>query len=194
MLSVIDGKTAGKKKFPSEDGNIPRTPSVLVVPVNLVHQMTSELHRYLRHGEFDVLPYLGTHKTRPTWWTDVWTLSKHEEHRRIVITTPNVSIVHLSISWMYGTDAAMKALASDYGIAFTPMNAKRPTSPPTRRPTESNTTIFDRDWRCALVDEAHNCRNFGKTYSAVLMLRTQAAFMVAMTATPVTTRPMVSIP
>ena len=93
---------------------------------------------------------------------------------------------------MYGTDVTMKALSSDYGIAFTPMSSKSPTSPPTRKLTNPNSTIFDRDWRCALVDEAHNCRNFGKTYSAVLMLRTKATFMVAMTATPVTTRPMVS--
>jgi hypothetical protein len=100
-LNPTDGKTAAKKKFASEDGNIPYAPSVLVVPVNLVGQMTSELHRYLRHGEFDVLPYLGTHKTRPTWWTDVWTLSKHKDHRRIVLTTPNVCIFNQSISVLY---------------------------------------------------------------------------------------------
>jgi hypothetical protein len=94
---------------------------------------------------------------------------------------------------MYGTDVTIKALSSDYGIAFAPMSSKSPTSPPTRKLSNPNSTIFDRDWRCALVDEAHNCRNFGKTYSAVLMLRTKATFMVAMTATPVTTRPMVSI-
>lgn len=61
---VIFWKTAAKKKFASEDGNILCTPSVLVVPVNLIGQMTSKLHWYLKHGEFDVLPYLGMHKTR----------------------------------------------------------------------------------------------------------------------------------
>lgn len=72
--------------------NIPDAPFVVVVPVNLVHQMTSELHRYLQYGYFDILPYIGTWAKRKRWWDDVWTKGNNPPGRKIVITTPSVSL------------------------------------------------------------------------------------------------------
>jgi len=80
----------GEVQWKGAPGNIPNEPFVIVVPVNLVHQLTSELHRYLQHGYFDIFPYVGTWKSRKRWWLDVWTKGKNPPGRKILITTPTV--------------------------------------------------------------------------------------------------------
>jgi hypothetical protein len=77
------------------DQNIPNLPTVLVVPNSLVYQVISELHRYLKHGSFDVLPYLGKHATRKLWWSTHWVKARNQEGRRIVVTTPSVSTIQI---------------------------------------------------------------------------------------------------
>jgi SNF2 family DNA or RNA helicase len=80
------------KQWRSNSPNIPNLPVMIVIPANLVPQFTSELHRFLQRGTFDVLPYLATWSSRRTWWEDIWCRSKQPEGRRIVITTPKVQI------------------------------------------------------------------------------------------------------
>jgi SNF2 family DNA or RNA helicase len=83
---------AAGKLWQGKPGNIPNLPSLLIAPVTLVDQVISELHRYLRHGTFDVLPYLGTWERRKLWWTDIWDgQCKNTLGKRIIIVTPAVS-------------------------------------------------------------------------------------------------------
>jgi SNF2 family DNA or RNA helicase len=80
------------KRWRDQHPAVPDLPAVFVVPVTLVPQLVSELHRYLRRGTFDVLPYTGTHQTRSTWWTDVWSArSNQPEGRKIIVTTSKVT-------------------------------------------------------------------------------------------------------
>lgn len=63
------------------------------MPTTLIHQFTSELHRYLRRGSFDILPYKGMwSKDRALWWKNIWTMPKLPEGRRILIIPPKVNV------------------------------------------------------------------------------------------------------
>ncbi|KAG1793303.1 P-loop containing nucleoside triphosphate hydrolase protein [Suillus plorans] len=168
------GKIAGKQ-WRSNSPNIPNFPVMIVVPANLVSQFTSELHRFLRRGAFDILPYLGTWTSRRTWWEDIWGRSKQPEGRRIIITAP-------------------KALESDCDRIFEANNLT-PTKYPrqkTNYTSDASSTAYGRDFLLGLVDEAHNYRNIKKGYWAIFCLRSLCHTMVAMTATPITSRPLVS--
>jgi hypothetical protein len=54
-------------------------------------------------------------------------------------------------------------------------------------------TVFGKQWTLAIIDEAHGFRNIKRAYRAAIGLRGTADNFIAMTATPVQTRPMVSI-
>jgi hypothetical protein len=54
-------------------------------------------------------------------------------------------------------------------------------------------TIFGRKYLAVAIDEAHGFRNANKLYGAVRMLRDKTDILVAMTATPVQTRPSVCV-
>lgn len=74
--------------------NIPDLPIVIVVPVHLISQFVTELHKFLEFGNFDVIPYLGTWASRTTWWKTIWGERSHQqERRRIIVTTPKVGRV-----------------------------------------------------------------------------------------------------
>ncbi|KAG1891850.1 P-loop containing nucleoside triphosphate hydrolase protein [Suillus fuscotomentosus] len=172
MHNCFPGKIAGKQ-WRSNSPNIPNLPVMLVIPANLVSQFTSELHRFLQRGAFDVLPYLTTWNSRRTWWKDIWSQSKQPEGRRIVITTP-------------------KALESDCDRIFE-ANNHTPTKHPRRKTnytTDVPSTAYGRDFLLGVVDEAHNYRNIKKGYWAVFCLRLLCHAIVAMTATPITSRPL----
>ncbi|KAG2097976.1 uncharacterized protein F5147DRAFT_777839 [Suillus discolor] len=172
MHNCFPGKIAAKQ-WRSTTSNIPNLPVMIVIPASLVSQFTAELHRYLQRGAFDILPYLTTWSSRRTWWEDIWSRSKQPEGRRIVITTP-------------------KALESDCDRIFETNN-----SAPTKHPRQKinytmdvSSTAYGRDFLLGLVDEAHNYRNIKKAYWAIFCLRLLCQAMVAMTATPITSRPL----
>lgn len=52
-------------------------------------------------------------------------------------------------------------------------------------------TVFGRRYLGIAIDEAHGFRNANRLFSAVRALRDQTDILVAMTATPVQTRPSV---
>ncbi|KAG1838807.1 P-loop containing nucleoside triphosphate hydrolase protein [Suillus subalutaceus] len=157
----------------STSANIPNLPIILVIPANLVPQFTSELHRFLQYGAFDVLPYLATWRSRQSWWKDIWSRSMQPEGRRIIITTP-------------------KALESDCERIFEPSTLSPTTSPRQKvnYTMDAPTTAYGRDFLLGLVDEAHNYRNVRKGYWAIFCLRERCRAIVAMTATPITSRPL----
>lgn len=79
-------------KWQGMDGNLPDRPILLTVPKSLELQFTNELRRYLRPKSYDILPYTGTWEKRKEWWTQVWSTSKHDESRRIVVAATTVRI------------------------------------------------------------------------------------------------------
>jgi len=60
-------------------------------------------------------------------------------------------------------------------------------------PFNKETTIYGQKWLMMAVDEIHNARRINRTYRALLPLAQQTRFVVAMTATPITTSPLVSV-
>jgi hypothetical protein len=165
---------------------------ILVVPVALVDQVTLEFHRYLEFGAFDILPCLGTWPNRKVWWKDIWTKAQNPIGRRIVITTPNVRFFS-SIS--YTRSICLQALQSDFDCVYLLPDSKKPSLSPVKKPSfavHGTATIYGHKFLVAAIDEAHNCRNINKAYWATFALRENAEMAVAMTATPVTTRPSVS--
>jgi hypothetical protein len=80
-----------KMKWQGKDGNIPSNPILLTIPKSLELQFTNELRRYLRPKSFDILPYTGTWEKRENWWTQVWSSSKHDPSRRIIVAATTVS-------------------------------------------------------------------------------------------------------
>jgi superfamily II DNA or RNA helicase len=52
-------------------------------------------------------------------------------------------------------------------------------------------TVFGKQWMLAIMDEAHSFRNVRRAYRAAIGLRGAADNFIAMTATPVQSRPMV---
>lgn len=57
----------------------------------------------------------------------------------------------------------------------------------------AQTTLYGMSWTVMAFDEAHIYRNAGKTFWAAYSLRKQSEFAVAITATPVVSRPQVSL-
>ncbi|KAG2738555.1 hypothetical protein P692DRAFT_201730973 [Suillus brevipes Sb2] len=159
----------------SHASNIPDLPVILVIPANLISQFTSELHRYLRRGSFDILPYQGLWSNRSSWWKNIWPMSKLPEGRRILITPP-------------------KALQSDFDLVMEANNLT-PTQNPRQRPcypTQACTTVYGRQFLFVAADEAQNVRNVKKPYWALFALGRRSDSIAAMTATPITNRPMVN--
>jgi hypothetical protein len=179
--------------FQGKQGNIPDEAFIIVCPVTLLTQLTSELHRYLQPGSFDILPYTGKHRTRQTWWTDIWGRCNHKEGRRIVIATTTVSVGSFCCDNINNAlTLVSQSLQSDFDTTHHMLTAKTATSDLSVRNNRAlPTTIYGRKWTAAFIDEAHNCRNINKAYCAGRALREHARMFVAMTATPVTTRPMV---
>jgi hypothetical protein len=82
----------GGSKWPgdSDDGNIPDSPFIIVVPTSLISQFPDECRRYLQPQSFDLLTYTGTLRKREFWWSTVFDASHHRLWRRIVIATTSV--------------------------------------------------------------------------------------------------------
>ncbi|KAG2098226.1 uncharacterized protein F5147DRAFT_656118 [Suillus discolor] len=154
--------------------NILDLPVILVMLATLIHQFTLELHRYLRQGSFDILPYKGKWSNdRALWWKNIWTMPKLPEGRQILIIPP-------------------KALESDFEHILEASNVA-PTQSPRQRasyPTEASTTVYGRCFLLVGIDEAQNLRNIKKSYWALFALRERSESIVTMTATPITNRPM----
>ncbi len=53
-------------------------------------------------------------------------------------------------------------------------------------------TIYSQEFLLVAADEAHSARNLGWGYASLLRARTKAKSMLALTATPANTRPLVS--
>ncbi|KAG1798808.1 P-loop containing nucleoside triphosphate hydrolase protein [Suillus variegatus] len=169
------GKFPGKfaqRSYKKSGGNIPDLPTVIMSPPNLQHQWMSEIQRYLRRATFDVLPYSGKYGARLEWWGKAWTQCQQPPVRRIILTTTNAA----------QDDAATVFDENDrdsYGKPTTGARFRR----------LSPNTLFGHEFNVTLFDEAHCARKYNKVHVAARGLQERSHSMVAMTATPVTTKP-----
>ncbi|KAG1838889.1 P-loop containing nucleoside triphosphate hydrolase protein [Suillus subluteus] len=166
------GKFPGKFCKQSTGGNIPDLPAVIMSPPNLQHQWMSEIQRYLRRATFDVLPYTGKHTARSQWWTMAWSKCQQPPIRRIILATTNAAHDDATILFIEGD-------RNSYGQPMASPRFER-TSP---------STLFGRGYNVTFFDEAHCARKYNKVHIAARGLQERSHLMVAMTATPVTTKP-----
>jgi hypothetical protein len=190
------GQEGWKWPGDSEDGNIPNSPFIVVVPTSLILQFADECRRYLEPQSFDLLPYTGTLAKRPTWWSTVFNASHHQLSRRIVIATTSVPY-SLTLSIRFICLTLFQAIASDGDATFASFTSSSPANVFDHLSNYDSVgaimTVFGKRWVLAIVDEAHTFRNVKRAYRAAIGLRGQADNFIAMTATPVQTRPMVII-
>ncbi|PSR82818.1 hypothetical protein PHLCEN_2v5964 [Hermanssonia centrifuga] len=88
-LLLMDQVGIDKRKF--HNGNIPKRPSVIVVPTALLSQWTAYLHKYLEKLHFDVLPYEATTTNRGNWIKDILGRSQQPPHRQIIVATHSLN-------------------------------------------------------------------------------------------------------
>ncbi|RDB30571.1 DNA repair and recombination protein RAD54 [Hypsizygus marmoreus] len=166
------------RKWPSDDGKIPRLDSIIVVPVPLLNQMIGECRRYLQPNSFDIFPYTGLLDSHAAFWSTEKRgagvgSSKQPIGRRLIVAT-------------------MTAMTDDGSRIYALTSKDHPSGP--LRPIANAEklfpkTIFGREWLVAALDEAHNCRNLTFKHLSARALREKTELMIGMTATPVTTRP-----
>lgn len=82
------------KQLKTQSGNLPDRPHLIIVPPSLHTQWLRELHRFLKFGAFDVLPY--THAYSADRRKPVWDYLKAQRAglplcRRIILATTAVS-------------------------------------------------------------------------------------------------------
>jgi len=188
-------------RWPSglENGNIGNNGYVVVVPPALSTQFLAECRRYLQPQSFDLLTYSGTHPKRGDWWRTVYAASRHAESRRIVVavTPVSVDLIHIIIN-ILDQHFILQALVSDSSVAFAHQArnslsvAEMPERARNWETVGKVSTIYGKAWTLAIMDEAHGFRKVNQSYRSALALRGTAQSFVAMTATPVQTRPAVS--
>ncbi|KAG2343746.1 hypothetical protein BDR05DRAFT_883628 [Suillus weaverae] len=152
--------------------NLPDLPTVIVCPPNLQHQWTSELERYLRRATFDVLPYVGKYDNRKDWWSKAWDECQQPLRRRVVLATT-------------------LAIQDDATTIFSDGPREDPGHPrkTARYDQVHMKTIYGQHFCMLIVDEAHVARKYNKAHLALRGLLERCMAIVAMTATPVTTKP-----
>lgn len=159
---------------------------MIVAPVTLTAQLMAELHRYFKHGTFDVFPYTGSRQTRGDWWKEILGKSKHKPGRNIIVATPSVSIVSWISTICVSLFSVSKSIESDFeytlsGDAATPTESPAPVGD---FATKSQSTIYGQRFLVGAYDEAHRVRKVKKAYWSAFALRERTSTMVAMTATP----------
>ncbi|KAI6137600.1 P-loop containing nucleoside triphosphate hydrolase protein [Pisolithus tinctorius] len=168
---AFPGDFAGLK-FNTPDGNVPDFSHVIVCPVNLKQQWESEIRRFLVPASFDLFPYTGRLDSRSAWWTELFTVSKQPLCQRIILATQT-------------------AIQDDAVTVFTPQTIKERTGhaiPGTRFETNAPRTLYGRRYCLVIMDEAHSARKHNQIHRAFRGLKERATSVIAMTATPITTK------
>lgn len=92
-------------------------------------------------------------------------------------------------------NSCFKALSEDGSAIYHPPSTDHPSKALKRLDHINNIlpeTLFGKQFLVAALDEVHSCRNLKSRHHAARALRECAQLMVGMTATPVTTKPIVS--
>ncbi|EPQ49722.1 hypothetical protein GLOTRDRAFT_134692, partial [Gloeophyllum trabeum ATCC 11539] len=159
------------RRFQSHlSGMIPDLPSIIVCPPNLQAQWTREMHAFLRRRSFDILPLVGKHASRRNWDDAVFEKSKQAPTMKVVLTGTQV-------------------LADDGKMLFEAVEKRGEANPSVAFSRYRKGTAYGQDYLLLILDEAHAARKPNQLHVAVRGLRDRVSAMVAMTATPVTTKP-----
>ncbi|KAG1741027.1 P-loop containing nucleoside triphosphate hydrolase protein [Suillus occidentalis] len=171
MHGMFPGKFASRR-CAKTGGNLPDLPTVVICPPNLQHQWTSEIERYLRRATFDILPYVGKYANRKDWWRKAWDQCRQPLRRRVVLATT-------------------LAIQEDATMIFGDGPREDPGCPQktARYDRIHGNTIYGQHFSMLVADEAHVARKYNKVHLAFRGLLERCMVMIAMTATPVTTRP-----
>lgn len=182
-----------ERLFQGTTGNIPDLPSIIVVPKPLHPQFTRELRRYLVPQSFDILPYTGRVTSRADFWTSVWMKSVHQEGRKILIATVGVSLTAYHSMVLHSLNNLCQAIEDDAGHAVQIDKSRPSTMLEIFSTAAQGATVYSKHWMVFALDEAHKIRTQNAAFTATAALRRQSLFLVAVTATPITTSAKVSI-
>jgi hypothetical protein len=133
---------------------------------------------------------------RQDWWMEYPPMCKNGPGRSLLITTPKVSRSTPPLGFSI-TDIlpVFQALQSDFD-AVLQADKMNPTSLPMKQASfdqNSPKTLYGHEFLITMIDEAHFCRTHNKAYFASFGIMERSKCKVAMTATPVISRPQVSL-
>ncbi|KAI6144170.1 P-loop containing nucleoside triphosphate hydrolase protein, partial [Pisolithus thermaeus] len=168
---TFPGDFAGRK-MNTHDGNIPDLSHIIVCPVNLRQQWESEIKRFLSPGSFDILPYINRLDSRSSWWSDLFQASKQPLPRRIILAT-QTAIQDDAIAVFNSQTVKEKAGHAIPGAQFESVSPR---------------TVYGQKYGLVIMDEAHCARKHNHIHRAFRGLRERATTLIAMTATPITTK------
>ncbi|PCH35431.1 hypothetical protein WOLCODRAFT_156114 [Wolfiporia cocos MD-104 SS10] len=90
-------------KFPRAFGNqkymknLEDTFTIIIFPSNLVNQWTGEIKQYLKHSEFDLIPYMGPQGSREMFWVELQAQYKHDACHCIFLMTHTAIKANLEV-------------------------------------------------------------------------------------------------
>ncbi|KAG8213507.1 hypothetical protein J3R82DRAFT_12050 [Butyriboletus roseoflavus] len=171
MFAQLRVQCVAKRRFNSPDGKIPEIPHIIVCPVNLKDQWDREIKRFLKPATFDIFPYTGRFDTRTTWWTAFYSKSHQKQSRRLILAT-----------YTAVQDDSIRCFRSgsknDQGRGLKIAQYQR----------NAPHTVYGHEFGFMIMDEAHAGRKYNTAHVACRELRIKSRVIIALTATPVTTK------
>lgn len=162
---------------------------MVVVPASLRNQVIAEFLRFLRHGEFAVLPLTGMLRARREYWSTLDKKCPNPAGRRIIVTSSNVSYfveLYLFVDMDAKILFRVQPIQSDFNQVMRVSESGPIHSPQQTEAFESEgrQTIYGQKFTLVAMDEAHDCRKTNRTFHALCGLRDCSDTFIAMTATP----------
>ncbi|KAF9491153.1 hypothetical protein BDN71DRAFT_1510617 [Pleurotus eryngii] len=155
---------------------VPNFAHLIIVPLSLVSQWISELHRFFRKAAIDIFVLPNTADAVELFFLSegsTWNMSSHKYMNRIVICAHPTFTSLTARTFRCGKDSGLKSIDEI---------RKRITLP---RPPHS---IFDENWCSAWIDEAHLFRGLARGFIGSIALDSRAHVLNCITATPLYTQ------
>ncbi|PCH42717.1 hypothetical protein WOLCODRAFT_152760 [Wolfiporia cocos MD-104 SS10] len=151
--------------------NIDNTSTIIICPPNLVNQWTGEIKRYLKHGEFDLIPYMGPQGLCETFWAELQAQCKHEPCHRIFLTTHT-------------------AVKADLEVCFNALNPYVPKITSRVFARHLANTIHGHVFGTIIIDKVHIAQNPKMTFTVINNLwQMSGGTVIMMMVTPLLTHP-----
>ncbi|KIK74159.1 hypothetical protein PAXRUDRAFT_176509, partial [Paxillus rubicundulus Ve08.2h10] len=176
--------------FHGPEGKIPDLPHIIVCPVNLRDQWEREIKWFLSLSSFDHLPYTGWWEKHQDWWDVLFSKSHQPLCRTIILATYTASEISFIATYVL-TRPACQAVQDDATRCFRP-GVKGEAGRGIKLghyQRSSPQTLYGRCFGMMIMDEAHQGRKYNLAHVACRELRLRSSVLIALTATPVTTKP-----